>query len=237
MIIDAHCHFLSGNVGGASVKLSRYLRRAARAGISHHFVWSALADDYEVANRALWRWLRGRGPRFTGFAFVHAARDASRIATMLRTAVLQYGFRGVKVHRRDAPLSPTICEWAQALGVPIVYDPMGEMTLVRRLARRFPDVRFVLPHFGSFYDDWRAQSSTIDLLQRLPNVWADTSAMRHFDLLRDALRRVGVARILFGTDGPYLHPGLELAKIAALGLSPEGRAAVLEGNARRLLQA
>jgi predicted TIM-barrel fold metal-dependent hydrolase len=41
---------------------------------------------------------------------------------------------------------------------------------------------------------------------------------------------------LFGSDGPLLHPGLELHKIRLLKLSPEDEALVLVGNAQRLLQ-
>ena len=44
-------------------------------------------------------------------------------------------------------------------------------------------------------------------------------------------------KLLFGSDGPWLHPGLELYKIRLLGLSHEAEALVLGGNARRLLRA
>ena len=50
--------------------------------------------------------------------------------------------------------------------------------------------------------------------------------MRRFDVLQDAVRRAGAGKILFGSDGPWLHPGLELAKIKALRLSPWPEAVV-----------
>jgi hypothetical protein len=40
--------------------------------------------------------------------------------------------------------------------------------------------------------------------------------------------------MLFGSDGPWLHPGVELAKVRALGLSRNDEGLVLAGNFLRL---
>ena len=42
-------------------------------------------------------------------------------------------------------------------------------------------------------------------------------------------------KILFGTDGPWLHPGLELQKIRLLRLPADQEALILGGNAMRLM--
>jgi hypothetical protein len=70
---------------------------------------------------------------------------------------------------------------------------------------------------------------------RLPNVYADTSGVRRFDYLVEAVRRAGSKKLLFGSDGPWLHPGLELYKIRLLHLSPAAEANILGHNAIRLL--
>ena len=54
--------------------------------------------------------------------------------------------------------------------------------------------------------------------------------MRRFDLLEEAARRAGGRKILFGSDGPWLHPGLELAKVRALRLDRAAERRVLGGN-------
>ena len=59
--------------------------------------------------------------------------------------------------------------------------------------------------------------------------------MRRFDYILQAIRRAGARKVLFGSDGPWLHPGVELAKIRYLGLPPRDEALVLGGNALRLL--
>jgi predicted TIM-barrel fold metal-dependent hydrolase len=113
--------------------------------------------------------------------------------------------------------------------VPVLYDVVGEVSVVELLAEQYPDVGFIIPHLGSFADDWRAQLALIDHLERHPNVHADTSGVRRFDLLAQAVQRAGAHKILFGTDGPWLHPAIELAKIRLLHLDPADAALVLGG--------
>jgi hypothetical protein len=59
--------------------------------------------------------------------------------------------------------------------------------------------------------------------------------VRQFDYLVQALRRAGPRKLLFGSDGPWIHPGLELHKIRLLGLPAEQERLVLGGNVLRLL--
>jgi uncharacterized protein len=103
-------------------------------------------------------------------------------------------------------------------------------------APQYPDVNFIIPHLGSFTDDWKAHQQVIYQIARYPNVFADTSAVRQFDYLVQAVRRAGPRKLLFGSDGPWTHPGLELHKIKLLGLPLDQQAAVLGGNAMRLLR-
>src|SRR6476646_2868501 len=106
---------------------------------------------------------------------------------------------------------------------------MGEVAAAELLAQEYPDVDFIIPHLGSFADDWRAQGSFIDHLARHPNIYTDSAGVRRFDLLEQAVERAGARKILFGSDGPWLHPGVELAKVAALALSRDNEALVLGG--------
>ncbi len=138
---------------------------------------------------------------------------------MVREAVVEHGFVGIKVHRYDARITREICEVARAYALPVLYDVMGEVSAVELLATEYPDVPFIIPHLGSFADDWRAQLALIDPLVRHPNIFADTSGVRRFDLLARAVQRAGAGKFLFGSDGPWLHPGVELAKVRALELS------------------
>lgn len=77
--------------------------------------------------------------------------------------------------------------------------------------------------------------SFLDSLARYPNIFTDTSGVRRFDLLEEGLARAGPEKLLFGSDGPWLHPGVELFKVRALGLAPAAEELILGGNFRRLI--
>lgn len=240
MIIDAHCHAGVGDgltgPWDTRAPLAGYLRRADRAGIARTVLLPAFHSDYEVANRDLARIVHTGAGRFIGFAMVHPDRDAGRVARLVSTAVREYDFRGIKVHRHDGRISREICETARAYQLPVLYDVMGETSAVELIATEYPTVTFVIPHLGSFADDWRAHLSVIDQLVRYPNVYADTSGVRRFDYLIEAVRRAGPGKLIYGSDGPFLHPGLELAKVRALELPPLAERMVTGGTITRLLR-
>lgn len=239
MIIDCHCHAGKGDgltgPWDTAAPLGRYLRWAEEYGIGHTVLFAAFHSDYAIANREVAGIVARNRARFTGFAFLHPDRDRGRVHRMVETAVTRYGFRGIKVHRHDGRITREICESARAFGLPVLYDVMGEVSVVHLLAAEYPDVRFIVPHLGSFADDWRAQAALIPMLARYPNLFTDTSGVRRFELLQDALARAGPEKVLFGSDGPWLHPGVELEKVRALRLSSEGEKLVLGGNLLRLI--
>jgi predicted TIM-barrel fold metal-dependent hydrolase len=241
MIIDGHCHAGRGErltaPWNTAAPLGAYLRRAGAAGINRTVVFAPFASDYAVANAEVARIVTRHPGRLIGYAVVHPMRDAGRIRELVGRAVCEWGFRGVKVHRLDAPATREVCEAAAAFAVPLLYDVAGAPELLEQAAPQYPGVTFVVPHLGSFADDWRAHQRLIDQLTRLPNVLADTSGVRRFDYLVQAARRAGPERLIFGSDGPWLHPALELAKIRLLRLPPDQEALVLGGNLRRILGA
>ena len=241
MIIDCHCH--AGHGDGLTgpwdthAPLTKYLQRSLQAQIDRTVIFAAFHSDYAAANREVARIVAGCPGRFYGFAFVHAERDRGRTYAMIKTAVERYGFVGIKVHRHDAPISRELCEAARAFSLPVLYDVGGEVSVCELLAQEYPDVNFIIPHLGSFADDWRAQLALIDHLVRHPNIYADTAGVRRFDLLEQAVKRAGSSKILFGTDGPWLHPGVELAKIRALRLPAVQENRILGGNFLDLVSA
>jgi uncharacterized protein len=100
------------------------------------------------------------------------------------------------------------------LGLPSPFDmrfsnPIG----IHAVALRYPQVRFVIPHFGAGY-----LREALMLCDLCPNVYLDTSSsnswMRyeesHLDLravFRRALDVAGPKRLFFGTDSSYFPRG------------------------------
>jgi uncharacterized protein len=240
MIVDGHCHAGRGDrltaPWDSAAPLRVYLRRARAAAIARTVVFSPFHSDYGRANAEVARLVARDPRRLIGFACVHPDRDAGRVRQLVGHAARHWGFRGVKVHRLDAPAGREVCEAARAFGLPVLYDVAGQAHLLDMVAPEYLDVAFIVPHLGSFADDWRAHLRVIDQLARLPNVYADTSGVRRFDYLVQAVRRAGCRKLVFGSDGPWLHPALELEKIRLLGLRPADEALVLGGNLLRILE-
>lgn len=239
MIIDCHCHAGIGDgftgPWDTRAPLRDYLRRAVAAGIRRTVLFSAFHSNYAIANKVVARIVASKPGRFYGFAFVHAERDRGRVHKLVEIAVKRYGFVGIKVHRHDALITREICVAAKNFALPVLYDVAGEASVCELLAQEYPDVNFIIPHLGSFADDWRAQLAVIDHLVRHPNIYADTAGVRRFDLLEQAVKRAGPSKLLFGSDGPWLHPGIELVKIKALQLPPSQENLILGGNFQNLI--
>jgi predicted TIM-barrel fold metal-dependent hydrolase len=239
LIVDCHCHAGTGDLLTApwntAAPLESYLRRAKAAGIDRTIVFAPFHTDYSRANAEVARVVERYPGRLIGFAFVHPRRDRGRIFRMVEKATGEYGFQGIKVHGAEALPTREVCEAARALRLPVLVDVVGKMNAVDMFAPAYPDVNFIVPHLGSFRDDFRAHQVMIDQLVRYPNVYTDTSGVRRFDYIVEAVRRAGPGKLLFGSDGPWLHPGLELHKVRLLGLPAEKEALVLGGNVLRLL--
>jgi uncharacterized protein len=239
MVIDCHCHAGKGDLMTApwntDAPLEAYLRRARAAGIDKTIVFALFHSNYSVANEQVGQIVARYPDRLIGFAFVHAARDAGRIFEMVKRAVTRWKFRGIKVHGHDAMPTRELCEVARAFRVPLLADVVGRAEVVDMLAPQYPDVNFIIPHLGSFRDDWQAQQRVVDQLVRYRNVFTDTAGVRRFDYIVQAVRRAGPHKVLFGSDGPWLHPGVEIHKIRLLGLPPEQEALILGGNTLRLM--
>jgi predicted TIM-barrel fold metal-dependent hydrolase len=240
MVIDCHCHVGEGDgltgPWDTRASLKNFLRWSVEAGIERTVLFPAFHSDYLVANRAVAQIVARHPERFFGFAFVHPERDRGRVAQLVQEGVEENGFVGLKVHRHDARITREICATARAYQLPVLYDVMGEVSICELLAAEYPDVAFIIPHLGSFADDWRAQLAFVDHLVRHPNIFTDTSGVRRFDLLQQAVTRAGAGKILFGSDGPWLHPGVELEKVRVLKLPSEEQAMVLGGNFLRLIR-
>ena len=137
------------------------------------------------------------------------------------------------------------------LGLPSLFDMRFSNPIdLHAVALRYPQVRFVVPHFGAGY--FREALMLCDLC---PNVWLDTSSSNswtryleaHIDLrevFRRAIEVVGPERLLFGTDSSYFPRGWNLQIFEAqstalyeLGLKADAARMVFHENLMRLLSA
>lgn len=175
------------------------------------------------------------------------------------------GFKGVKLlpvnrcyHVSDPACRPFF-EKAAEIGAPIVIhfgvtvDPTGDLRYadpieLSPVARDFPDLPFVIAHFGAGWLD-----SVLRLAYQCKNVCVDTSGTNNWmdyyvprmtlaEVFERALTALGPERILFGTDAGTTAPyrtwikHQQVRTLEKLGASDRDRDLILRGNASRIFR-
>jgi predicted TIM-barrel fold metal-dependent hydrolase len=159
---------------------------------------------------------------------------------LLRRSV-ELGVRGVKLHPTTTIAHPAgdatvaLLRACAELALPVLFhcgdDPYTTPQALGLAAERAPECTIVMGHMGGYFH----ANDAIEVALRHPNLVLETSAMPYPWLIAEALERVGVERVVFGSDGPGCNPALELEKIRGLGLDAREFALVAGGNALRLL--
>jgi predicted TIM-barrel fold metal-dependent hydrolase len=130
-------------------------------------------------------------------------------------------------------VAPTF-EAIAALGVPVVLDTKGLADVTASLAERFPELNLIVAHLGGAHDEVKIDEF-LALAQRYPNVYLDTSWTNCSWKMPEAIELCGADKVLFGSDGPLVHPAIELMKVRVCRLSREDEEKVLWRNLARLL--
>jgi predicted TIM-barrel fold metal-dependent hydrolase len=106
--------------------------------------------------------------------------------------------------------------------------------MLARIVRTFPSLDVIACHLGGYHMFEAAEAV------RGLNIYLDTSWPPSLDeidpeAVRTVIRRHGPERVLFASDWPTADPTREIAAVRRLGLRGETTAAILGGNAARLL--
>jgi predicted TIM-barrel fold metal-dependent hydrolase len=186
----------------------------------------------------------------------------------LEAAVDELGLRGYKLlgpttdHPFEAPELKGVWEFLAERRLPalihfgflgrgggVVQHPRMSPLSLFEVARDFPEIPFIIPHFGAGYFQ-----ELLALCWSLPNIYIDTSGSNQWmrwmpypltleDLFRKALETVGAERILFGSDSSYFPRGFaerylldQLRACYTLNVKDEDVALIFGGNAARLLR-
>jgi predicted TIM-barrel fold metal-dependent hydrolase len=133
------------------------------------------------------------------------------------------------------------------LGLPSRFDlALGDPIALSRLARAFPAVPFIVPHFGAgrFQDALGAVDAcaNVHLDTSSSNSWiSETPGLTLAAVFKDALAAAGASRLLFGTDSSFFPRGWQRgiyehqnAILDQLRVSDEDKALIFGGNFERL---
>ncbi|MCL4078224.1 amidohydrolase family protein [Coriobacteriia bacterium Es71-Z0120] len=232
-----------------------YAHRLDEAGIAKAVVMSVFEDSEYMR-----RFVRAAAGRI--FALTTLDPTASGAAVLLEREMAA-GFRGVKLLpvNRHFYLSDPACrpffEKAAELACPITVHygvtigPTGDLryadpTDLSPVARDFPEITFVIAHFGAGYF-----SETLRLAYQCDNVCVDSSGTNNWmdydphgftlaQVFERALLALGPERILFGTDSGTTAPYRswiayqQRRTLEEIGLGERERDTILRRNAVRI---
>jgi len=241
MIIDMHMHVDELPGLGWSMPASRCIETMDEAGISAAVIMT-VTDIPEVNPNAL-ELIAGEMTRYPGrlFGFARIHPWYAESIKVLDRAVLEHGFRGLKLHPVSTLAQPSGAESmrlirrAGELGIPTLFhcgdDPMTTPLAIADAAARCPEAQIILGHMGGYGHTDEA----IRVAELHSNIILETSACPYPEKIVEAVARVGAERVIFGSDGPVCSPVLEVEKIRMCGFSAEDEALILGDNAQTLL--
>ena len=164
--------------------------------------------------------------------------------------VRDLGLPGIKLHPEyqsfapDEPRLEPVWRTCRELGLLVLLHAGGDRlfkppfratpTVLGRVIRAWPGLALIAAHLGGFemWDEFERELAGQPL-------FLDTSYT--LGILPDEqflriVRRHGVERVLFGSDGPWQDPAEALARLLRLPLTPAEQRAILWDNAARLLK-
>jgi len=248
--------------------LERWLSEMQKYGIEHLCTFASLPEEAaEVGAAAL-----ASGGRISGFALVHPRLPGA--TDRAEQALDGGGHKGVLLfpalhgYSVDQPeLKPLLAQLERRKSIAFVHCGLFVVKLrdllgfprtqdLRRadplalipVANAYPNVRFVIPHFGAGF-----LRETLMAGAQCPNVFLDTSSSHSWmstqcpkvtlrEVFERALDVFGPRRVLFGTDSTTFPAGWQRARceeqravLAELGASAHDQELIFAGNARALL--
>lgn len=234
-----------------------YARRLDDAGVAKAVVMSVVEDSEYVR-----RFVRAGEGRIAALTTLDPTAPG---APRLLEREIAAGFKGVKLlpvnrhFRLSDPASRPFLEKAAELGCPITIHygvtigPTGDLryadpTDLSPVARDFPEITFVIAHFGAGYF-----SETLRLAYQCDNISVDSSGTNNWidydphgytlaHVFERAVLALGPERILFGTDSGTTAPyrawiAYQQQRILEeIGLGERERDLILRANAVRIFR-
>lgn len=245
MIIDSHVHLKHGDAQKTEYSAETIVKTMDAVGIDKSVVFAMSTSTHrsiEMAKEAVDKFSHQLIP------YLYALPSYQRpVLEEIDEAISNFGFLGIKIHVGECTLAEYVTDPVIKLAgkrdVPCLIDCAGRYEEIERMAVKFPKTNIIVAHFGRYLcKDESLIDRFIGLAETHNNIYLDSSGVVILSKIKEAVKRVGSDRIIFGTDGPHEAPDTvgfaraELDKIYELNLRKDEEKAILGGSIAKLLK-
>lgn len=260
MIIDAHAHIFPDMLSAKAVKgihefygmpmdcggtVGELVDEGGKAGVDRFIVQSVATDPKQVTsiNNFIAKSVKQYPDKLIGFAAMHPDFEGDIEEELDRAVSL--GLRGVKLHSDfqkfyiDDERAFPIYKACEERKLPILFhigDSRYDYSSPERLLNvvgRFPELTVIGAHFAG----WSMWDRGAELFDH-SGIYTDCSSSLYAmapEHAAELIRKIGVHRVMWGTDYPMWSAKEELERFDKLPLTDRERELVLSENALRLL--
>jgi predicted TIM-barrel fold metal-dependent hydrolase len=220
-----------------------------RAGVDRGCISSqmSIGPDYRRGNELVAQAIADFPARFVGYVTVNPYYVHDIVPELERWSGHE-GMKAIKIHPADHryPVNGThyrpVFDWAMEHGLPVLSHTWGEgpeaefcsPTLFGPLAEAYPNVDFILGHAGGTLLGYHR---AVEVARKWPNIYLDLcGSFQSMGAVEYFVESIGVDRVLFGSDVPFLNLMADLGKVLYARLTTEEKKKILSLNAARLLK-
>jgi predicted TIM-barrel fold metal-dependent hydrolase len=237
-IIDMHGHYGSWEQTLTTVKTPDAIVKAMDRAQVDAFIGSsfmAIHGEMRMGNAETAAIVKAHPDRLYGYCAINPHYPDEIEAELRHCFEDAVGFVGFKLHcgLHDVdllhPAYESALAYADAHALPVLVHGGGDGGTWREAAESYPNAPFILAH-GCAWDG--VSAFPYDFVGEVPNVYIDVAgSAAHRGALRALVDRVGVDKVLYGSDFPMFDFGYEAGRVVLSDLDESAKAAVCGGNA------
>lgn len=154
---------------------------------------------------------------------------------------VKLGFKAIKLqplrhaYCADSEIVDPVLDKAEEYEIPVCihsgHPPYSLPWQIGLLAERHPNCKVLMIHMGHGHGVYI--DAALKMARRYPNIYLEMSGMPMHTKIKEAYDTVGHDRILFGTDGPFHHPTVEMQKVLMCGVDEQGLEDIFYNNAKK----
>lgn len=217
-IVDMDTHMSPYKNFDKSIDKRQWELEMAKAGIDKAVAWLLPQEVEDVSESNAYIYEASlKNPRIIPFGWVNIREGLEKAKQDVRTCLIEYGFKGVKLngaqneYHIDCEEALEVIQLISDLGGMVAFHigaDYPEYTSPKRaqsVAKKFPHMPILMVHMGGAGEP-DVSSEVIEAAKDNPNMHLIGSAIS-VNKVKNAIDVLGASRVMFGSDTPFASAG------------------------------